>query len=451
MTTMARTLAQLFEREPSSFYAVSGDLFFGPNLPQDMKGKAELSIWNHLCRHLEDQGLGGRILISAGNHEFDYGVPDPASFSSGLLCANLVTRDDQPYYVPYRIVQTQEGLKVGFLGLLMEERPRLIKAVTEKDLKVIPKISAVRRFLPRMGKLDLTVLMIHDELSNIIRLASELPPELGVDMILSGHNHVVLTRPLIVNDIHIFQAGAMNDFYGQADLTVEGGKIISLEDRIIPLKPTPLEHATMRVKEKVDQMDGKTVAILKQSLLGTYLRYQENSLGDFVTDAFRWATKSDVAMTNSGSLRMDCQVYPGEDFELKEGHLRGITLFQNRLVVGRLSGKQILKILEGDAVHFHNQVSGLTYKMDLRRPEGKRVTEAKIGGAPISLDRTYTLTHNSYCTLSENMKRYLNLKPGSVRWKKTDLLDYRVLIDYARHMRVIDYPSQGQDRIVIVR
>lgn len=451
MAGMARVLKPLFQREPSSFYAVSGDLFSGPYLPEKMKGMAELSIWNHFFKQLDDQGFGRRVLISAGNHEFDYGVPAPGSFSSGLLCANLVTRDNQPYYIASRTIQTKEGLKVGFMGLLMEERRRLLRTISEKNLKVIPRLTAIRRFLPQMGKLDLTILMIHDDLASIARLADRLPSHLGVDMILSGHNHVILEQPLIVNGIYIFQAGAMNGFYGQVDLLVGGGKILSLENRIKAMKPTPLEHVTMLVKEKVDQMNGRTVAILKQSLLGVYLRNQENSLGDFVTDAFRWATKTDVAMTNNGSLRMDCQVYPGESFELKEGHLRSISPFQNHLVVGRLTGAQIIKILEGDAVYFYNQVSGLTYKMDLRRPEGKRVIEAKIGGVPVSLDRTYTLTHNSYCTLSENMERYLHLKPGSVRWKETDLLDYRVLIDYARHLRVIDYPSQGQNRIVIVR
>ena len=451
MDGMARILKPLFQREPSSFYAVSGDLFTGPFLPQKMKGMAELSIWNHFFKQLDGQGLGRRILISAGNHEFDYGVPDPSSFSSGLLCANLVTRDNQPYYVASRTVQTQEGLKVGFVGLIMEKRPRLLRTLSGKKLKVIPKLTAIRRLLPKMGKLDLTILLIHDNLSNIIQLAYNLPSQLGVDMILSGHNHVVLEQPLSVNGIHIFQAGAMNKFYGQVDLLVGGGRILSLENRIKALTPTPLEHAAMRVKEKVDQMNGKTVAILKQSLLGVYLRNQENSLGDFVTDAFRWATKTDLAMTNNGSLRMDCQVYPDESFELREGHLRSISPFQNHLVVGRLTGAQITKILEGDAVDFYNQVSGLTYKMDLRRPEGKRVVEAKVGGVPIFPDRIYTLTHNYYCTLPENMERYLHLEPGSVRWKKTDLLDYKVLIDYARHLGVIDYPSQGQNRIVIVK
>jgi 2',3'-cyclic-nucleotide 2'-phosphodiesterase (5'-nucleotidase family) len=184
--------------------------------------------------------------------------------------------------------------------------------------------------------------------------------------------------------------------------------------------------------------------------LASYLRGQENSLGNFVTDAFRWATGTDVAMTNSGSLRMDFPVYPGEPFDLKEGHFKTMTPFQNHLVVGEVTGAQIMEILEGEAIAFRNQVSGLTYKIDRRKSPGRRVLEARIGGAPIRMDRIYTLTHNSYCTRPEHMERYLHLKPGSIKWKPTALMDNEVLGKYARQLKVIDYPSGGEGRIVIV-
>jgi 5'-nucleotidase/UDP-sugar diphosphatase len=443
-------LTQLFEKEQSAFYAVSGDLFSGPLLPENMKSVSELAIWNRFWEELRALGLGNRVLISAGNHEFDYGLPARDAFSSGLLCANLVTEDDRSYYVPYRIVNTKEGLKVGFIGLLMEDSPLILSTIAKKRLKMVSMLTSVEKALAKMGSLDLTVLMVHDRIYDIIRLADSLSTELGVDIILSGHNHEIFDQPLVQNGIYIFQAGAMNNCYGQVDLVVDKGRVVSLKNKIVYLKPTPLEHIMLRVKEKVDELNGNTVAILRQSLLGTFLRGQENSLGNFVTDAFRWATGKDVAMTNSASLRIDFPVYPGEVFELKEGHFKTMAPFQNHLVTGELTGAQIIQILEGDAVMFQNQVSGLTYKIDRRQPPGKRVVEAKIGGAPIRMSRIYTLTHNSYCTRDENMERYLHLKPGSVKWKPTTLVDSEVIYNYARHLKAIEYPSQGEGRIVTV-
>jgi 2',3'-cyclic-nucleotide 2'-phosphodiesterase (5'-nucleotidase family) len=128
-----------------------------------------------------------------------------------------------------------------------------------------------------------------------------------------------------------------------------------------------------------------------------------------------------------------------------------MTPFGNFLMRGELTGAQVMQILEGEAVMFHNQVSGLTYRIDLGRPEGMRVFEAKIGGAPISLNRVYTLTHNSFCASPERMEEYLHLKPGAIKWKSTNLVDYEILTDYARQLRVVDYPSEGEGRIVIER
>jgi len=221
-----------------------------------------------------------------------------------------------------------------------------------------------------------------------------------------------------------------------------------MTNQIVKLTPSPLARLSMAVKEAVDALGGERFAVLKQPLLGASLRNEENSLGDFVTDAFRWATGTDVAMTNSSSLRRDFEVYPGEPVLLNEGDFKTMCPFQNRLVVGKATGAQILQILEGDALTASNQVSGITYVVDVRKPCGQRVVEARIGGEALSPDRVYTLTHNSFCTRAENMERYLHLKPGSIQWKQTEFIDYQVLVAYARHLKVIDYPADGKGRIV---
>lgn len=443
----ADLLSRLFRDEPSSFYAVAGDLFTGPNLPDSMKGEAELKVWNRFRDQLSNQGFGDRIFLSAGNHEFDYGVPAPEAFSGGLLCANIVQEGGLPYYVPFRIVRTEEGLRVGFVGLLLERNPFVLRTLGGRGLDLVPKLATLKRFLPEMGELDLTVLMVHDDMSEIVMLAEALGPEAGVDVILSGHNHLLLNEPLVVNGIPILQAGAMNGAYGRAELTVERGKVVALRNELVPLVPSLLHYAMMRMKEKADELDGKTVAVLESSLEGVYGRDRESTLGNFVTDAFRWATRADVAMTNSSSLRRDFRVYPGEPFELREGHFKSMTPFGNLLVKGEVRGQQIMQLLEGEAVSFQNQVSGLTYTMDVRKPAGSRIVGARINGRPIEGAGRYTLVHNSYCTRPENMEQYLHLKPGAVAWETTPLVDHEVLSAFARKLQRIRYPVGGEGRI----
>lgn len=444
---MARMLVPLFIEHPRAYYAMSGDLLTGPHLPPSWKGVAERDIWNHFCRHLADLGFGDRIFLSAGNHEFDYGLPEPGSFESGLLCANLLSQDGRPFYTPYRVATDKNGFRVGFLGLLLTTYPMVTSLAKKENLTLIPMREAVGRFLPEMGKLDLTVLMIHDHLTTIVDLARDLPPDWGVDLILSGHSHVLLDPPLVENGITILQAGAMNTHYGRADLTVKDGRILRLENRLIPLVPSPLERSVIRVKELEDQMKGDLVAILAQSLLFGYGRQQDTSLGNFVADGFRWATGTDVAMTNNGSLRREYQVFPGEERELREGDFKNMTPFENQLMTTEVTGDQLLQILEGEAIHLQNQVSGIAFVVDPKQPEGRRVLEVTIGGRPLSRSSIYTLTHNSFCARPGNMMKYLHLPAGSLDWKNSGKTDYQVLIQYARHLGRIDYASGGDGRI----
>ena len=447
---LAGILTAVFEKNPNSFYAMSGDLFTGPNFEASSRGKAELTLWNHFWAYLAKNGFGNRVLISAGNHDFDYGVPEPQAFASGLLCANMVNDKGLPYYTPWRVLTFAGGMRIGVVGLLLTRDRHVLSAVEQNRLKIVPMIKALSKAVSEMGMLDLTVLMIHDYIEPILRLADAIPREFGVDIILSGHEHILLNEPIQRNHIYIFQAGAMNEYYGRADLQVEDGRIVSLKNQLVPLFPSELGRVALRTKEAVDARQGKVVAVLKQSLLGVCQGDRENSLGDFAADAYRWTTGTDVAMINSASLRMNFRVCPDESRVLREGDFITMNPFGDHLVTGEVTGEQLRQILEGDAVRFVNQVSGLTYRSDRSKPEGKRISNIRINGKFLKPDAVYTLTHNAYCTRPENMKKYLHLEPGSVKWKKTRTLCHEALQNYAHHLKVIDYPIKGLGRIEVV-
>ena len=135
----------------------------------------------------------------------------------------------------------------------------------------------------------------------------------------------------------------------------------------------------MKVKEITDAGKRGKVALLKSSLIGVCLRNQESNLGDFAADAFRWATGADVAMTNGGSLRIDFRLYNDEPMELREGDFINLMPFADHVVIGKITGAQLLQILELNAIEFINQISGVTCKADLKRPKGSRIIAAEVG------------------------------------------------------------------------
>ena len=143
-------------------------------------------------------------------------------------------------------------------------------------------------------------------------------------------------------------------------------------------------------------------------------------------------------------------MFPGENRTLYEGDFKTLNPFGGHLATATLTGRQILEILEGDALRFQNQVSNIRYKVNRKNPSGRQVFNVTIGDKPLELDRTYTFTHNDYCTRPENIEKYLHLKPGTVEWKKTDTLCREAVADYARHLKTIDYPSEGEGRIEVI-
>ena len=64
-----------------------------------------------------------------------------------------------------------------------------------------------------------------------------------------------------------------------------------------------VEHFQAKLKESLDEEIGYTHCDLDGRF--EYLRTQECNLGNLVTDIMRRATRADVALLNSGTLRSD--------------------------------------------------------------------------------------------------------------------------------------------------
>ncbi len=68
-------------------------------------------------------------------------------------------------------------------------------------------------------RIDLVVVVCHMGLPLDVKLASLIN---GIDVILSGHSHDRITKPILENGCIIIQSGASSSFLGRLDLTVEG-------------------------------------------------------------------------------------------------------------------------------------------------------------------------------------------------------------------------------------
>ena len=124
---------------------------------------------------------------------------------------------------------------------------------------------------------------------------------------------------------------------------------------------------------------------------------RETGLGDLVADAFREAAGADVALVLGSSLRAPLPAGP-----LTRRHAMAVLPFGNRVVALELTGAALRAALErglssaGRRTGSLLQVSGLGLVADLSAPEGQRLLEARVGGAPLDVDAVYRVAVSSH-------------------------------------------------------
>ena len=204
----------------------------------------------------------GYDLVGLGNHEFDFGPGTLAaifdrSLKSGsvplLTLSNMVfsekdTADnrlkalvDKGVIKPYQVIE-KNGLKIGIFGILgyvaIHDAP-LSRPVEFKDpLKTAKEITAL---LCEKEKVDLVICLSHsglgkDDAGNWagedVTLAQKVP---DIDVIISGHTHTLIDKPLVVNGVPIVQAGAYGAGLGRLELEIGQGKVMRSDAKVVPI------------------------------------------------------------------------------------------------------------------------------------------------------------------------------------------------------------------------
>jgi len=132
----------------------------------------------------------------------------------------------------------------------------------------------------------------------------------------------------------------------------------------------------------------------------TIVRTEENPFANFVTDAMKSYTNSDIALLNSGSIRGE-SYYPANTFLTRKDIGKEIP-FRNKIILLEVTGKQLVEALENGFSIIEQikgrfpQVSGMQIKYDSSAPSGKRVISVLINGKPLKPSSIYKLATSDY-------------------------------------------------------
>ncbi len=351
-----------------------------------------------------------------GNHDLDYGIDSVEEFAPESefpwLLANLVQEggENMPGTQNYTIVERGD-LKVGVVGLVDDE----IFSKTNIDFEgqgyeladyadVGDKIAAD---LKENQDVDVVIAAAHIGVTESEDLAQRSE---NIDLIVTGDDEVAY-EPQVVDGTAIVEAEGRVEYVGEVNLSVgEDGTVVMKENsRLISVQGAddpstlPVDETTQQLvqdlrEQYLEQVAGKTTV----SLDSRFTNYDhETRWGNFITDAFRERTDSQVAITNAGGIRGNFIIEPGN---VTYDDIYTSLPFGNYLVEKELTGAQIKTLLTNNVTPLDAQfgsgaslqVSGITYEFIDRPGASTLVRDIYVNGEPLAEDETYTVTVNSF-------------------------------------------------------
>ncbi len=361
--------------EENVIYAVAGDMFQGSLIDSEYRGISTIEIMNLLAPDV----------VTIGNHEVDYGLAHLlflekcANFP--IINANLYLKSNGKRLFNSHKILHIGGMKVLFIGILTEEV--LQKTKLEKLIGTLVDVKAAADEVGRIcdsyqtEDIDFTVLLTHIGIEADKELASMLDPRWGVDLIIGGHSHTLLEKPVEINGIPIVQAASGTDQVGRFDIMVDTdlNTIDSYTWQLIPVNPEncPEDEALKEVIEKYHTiMESKYNRILTR-FAERYThpsRHQETQVGKIFADAFKESLGLDIMLEASGSLRNS---YLGPVMTLKD--MQEMHPFDEEIYRYKVTGRQFRRMME--YMLRDEAFDGLSHTEFYQFSEGMRIIYSK--------------------------------------------------------------------------
>ncbi|MDE2142769.1 MAG: 5'-nucleotidase C-terminal domain-containing protein [Elusimicrobia bacterium] len=441
-------LDRLRASAPGAVFTLDGgDTFQGTALASWTKGEAVVAPLNAL-------GIDAGV---PGNWEVVYG---PAALRRLLgevnykvICYNFEdTTTGKRLFAPSEVLE-KDGVRVAFVGVTdptttTRQPPAEVKGLDST------RISGLRQYVQALKAKehpDLVVLVDHTGLAPSVQLAHDIPE---LDVVLSGHTHERVYKPIMVGRTIVVEPGSMGSFIGQLDVTVQNGKIkehryklVYVDEDKYPEDPGVKElvaKAERPFRKRLDRVIGFTKTPL--------LRYDvlEGTMDNLVADAVREKAHADMGFTNG--FRFSPPIPPGP---VTEADLWSILPLDARIKVGKVTGKQLRSYLENEMelVFAKNpfalsggwgpRPSGVDVVFHAHAPNGERIKKVTIDGVAIDDAKTYTMAGceregeelDIICRLKGvHDTRYV---PGTI---------HQALEEYVQRHSPLDYPRQGRVR-----
>lgn len=424
----------------------AGDTLHGLPFANLVKGESIVKIMN----------LAGYDAMTPGNHDFNYGSSTLKEISKNmnfpLISSNIKNKSDNSDFLEDYIIIEKNGVKYGIFGL---STPETAYKTNPKNVTSIEFTNPVEAAKEEVKELEaegaqVIIALAHLGLDESSEYTSKLVAEKvdGIDLIVDGHSHSVLEAGLTVGDTLIVSTG---DYIQNIGVVMIGSDGAMKADLISASEYTGTDKA---VDDKATEYQNEQEKLLSEVVGHTsvyldgireHVRAGETNLGDFTTDAFRYVTGADIAITNGGGIRASIEI---GDISRKD--LVTVFPFGNYVVTKKVTGEAILEALELGASTYPEplggflQVSGITFTIDASKPSGKRISDVKVNGVAIDKKAEYLLATNDFIIAGGD--GYTMLADFKVENEFGSIED--VLLEYLKEKGTINQESANRIKIV---
>ena len=385
LATLIRQIREENSREHvRTLLLVAGDILQGTPMSTVFKGDPDIRCLNAM----------GVDAMTVGNHEFDFGldnflkIKEQSAFP--FLSANIVKKASGRLLCQSALAVPLEGdVTFTIIGVTTQALLTTTQADNVATLDVLDSVPAVSRIYAKAIRQGPVLLLSHSRQETDRRIARALP---DLTAVIGGHDQILLSPYGIEGRVPILQAFEKGRYLGRIDLRINP---VSKQAKLIDasyikvtadIVPDPeiaaiVNDYSARLGQQFEEVIGRCDTFLDGER--DHIRYQETTLGNFITDIMRAYTGAQIAMINAGALRAS----------IKEGPVTVEDVFRampygNELVLVELTGAEIHQALQRsvrgsledeDGGFLH--VAGLTF--DVR---GRTVENIRVGAKRQSLE-----------------------------------------------------------------
>ena len=380
----------------------------------------------------------GYDVVTLGNHEFDYGYAQlkenmsKAKFK--VVCADVFNEDGTPIFDASYTYTTKSGVKVGFFGMETPEtqtkaNPALIKGLTFATGDAFTKAAADQ--VAALKDADVVICLAHlgiDAESAPYRSTDLYAAVKGIDFIIDGHSHTVMTKgekgePIQSTGTAFANIGVI--VIDNATKKIESNSLFEIKEDTAKDATVAAAAKTIvdRVNAEYDVVFAKSEVTLNGAKAPNGNRDSETNNGDLITDAMIWKVMQNkegltvdadhvVAITNGGGIR--AAIEPGD---VTKKDINTVLPYGNTIAVIYVTGAELLEALEASTYSLpiggFPQVAGINYTLSTAvaydanaetypastyyGPKSiNRVSINSINGKEFKADDTYAVVTNDF-------------------------------------------------------